>query len=734
MKYIFFIFLTHLVINAAYIGDNACQSCHEKEHKEWQGSHHDLAMQHAKAKTVLGNFNNTTFDYNGITTSFYKKDSKFMVRTDDANGKLHDYEISYTFGVYPLQQYMVKFPKGHIQVLDIAWDSRTKKEGGQRWFHLHKNDNIVAGDVLHWTGQNLNWNFMCADCHSTNLKKNYNAKDRSYNTEYDIINVSCEACHGPGSEHTIWAKKPSTYAGTLKKGFSIDFSSSGKDRWKIDKESAKAVLIGEIDHTEVELCAKCHARRSQLDDDFVPGERFEEHYRPVTLTQRLYFSDGKIKDEVYVYSSFRQSKMYEAGVICSDCHNPHSLKRYGVGDNVCNKCHLQRDYDSPKHTRHENSAGCIDCHMPSRTYMGVDERNDHSFRIPRPDLSVGSDIPNACNNCHKNKDAIWASSVMKKWYGKIPVGKQNFAHSLQSLHSNNDDALTTLYAVLMSDAPDIAKATAVDYIGHYPSKKTYMTTIQMLQNRDGNIRLNALKSLESFPLNLRLKKTFEILDDPLKSVRIEAARQLSSIPKGELDKEAHNKLQKGINEYKASLLFNAERPESQTALAKLYTNLNQHSKAKQAYKEAIYLQPQYIPAYINYAHYLQTIKNEKKSFNILQEGLKAVPKAAALHHSLGLWHIRHKELAKGLEALKKAAKLNKSNSRYQYVYAVALSAKNLPKAIEVLDNSLKKHTGDIQTLFALAYYHQQLGHTMQAELYKKKAEDLSRFNPNFLRK
>jgi len=712
-----------------YLGDKNCKQCHKQEHNKWKGSHHDLAMQTASVKSILGDFNDASFDYNGITTRFYKKGEKFMVRTDGPDGKLHDYEISHAFGVYPLQQYMVKFPRGHIQVLDIAWDSRDKKEGGQRWFHIHKDDNVTSDDVLHWTGPNLNWNYMCADCHSTNLKKNYKAEDRSYNTTYDLINVSCEACHGPGSEHLSWAKKPKEYKGTLRKGLSIDLSSFGKDRWKIDKASGKAVLSGKVDHSEVELCAKCHARRSQLDDDFVPGDRFEAHYLPVTLSEQLYFADGKIKDEVYVYSSFRQSKMYEAGVTCSDCHDPHSLQRYSAGDDVCNKCHLQTDYDTPKHTKHAKGAGCIDCHMPSRIYMGVNDRNDHSFRLPRPDLCIDSDIPNACNNCHKDKDASWSTKAMKQWYGEIPAGKQNFSHTLQSLRKNNDDALTTLYAVLMSDAPEVAKATVMDYIGLYPSKQTYMTTLQMLQNKDGNIRLNALKSLESFPVKLRLQKTFALLDDPLKSVRIEAARQLSMIPQGNLDRDTQAKLKKGIDEYKATLEFNAERPESQTALAQLYSGVNQDKKAEQAYKEAIYLQSQYVPAYVNYAHFLQTKAEEKKAYMILNQGLKEVPKAAALHHSLGLWYIRHNDVNKATASLKQAADLDKDDARYQYVYAVALSKENMEEAIKVLERSVKRHTGDIQALFALAHYHEQLGHNVQAGIYRKKAESLSHFIP-----
>ncbi|MEA3456179.1 MAG: multiheme c-type cytochrome, partial [Campylobacterota bacterium] len=642
--------------SASYIGDKSCVECHSKEVQEWKGSHHDLAMMEANEKSVLGDFNNSKLNYNGIITTFFKEGDKFMVNTDSEDGTLKDYEISYTFGVYPLQQYMIKFPKGNIQVMDIAWDSRIKQEGGQRWYHIHEDDNITAGDVLHWTGPNFNWNYMCADCHSTNLKKNYDLKTKSYHTTWDVINVSCEACHGPASQHIEWSKN---HNNELKhKGFPLSFKNK---KWKWDVKTTDKIE-GQRGQ-EIEVCAKCHSRRSQLDDNYVPGDKFSDHYLPVLLERGLYFPDGKIQDEVYVYDSFLQSKMYAEGVTCSDCHNPHTLERKSEGDKVCYQCHSEEKYTAKSHHFHEaggTGASCIGCHMPARTYMGVDSRNDHSFRVPRPDLSVEmKEIPNACNLCHSDKDARWAADAVKKWYGKIPVGKQNFAHSLQTLRNNSEDAPKGLYEVLMSDAPDIAKATVTAYLGNYPSRQTYTTTLQMLRNKDGNIRRSGLQALEAFPPNMRIKETFKMLKDPLKIVRIEAARQLSAFPPGQIDEKNRELLARVTKEYKATLLFNADRPESQLSLATLYSNQNKPEKAKSAYLEALRLQPQFVPAYVNYSHFLLQQKKSQEEFDILQQGLKEVPNAAMLHHALGLWYVRNKESEKAVEELKKAAQLDR---------------------------------------------------------------------------
>jgi len=727
-KLFFLLILTSALLadnNATYVGDKACTACHEKEVKEWKGSHHDLAMMEADNKSVLGDFKNATFNYNGIITTFFKKDDKFMVNTDSEDGTLKDYEISYTFGVYPLQQYMIKFPKGNVQVMDIAWDSRKKEEGGQRWFHIHKDDNVTAGDILHWTGQNFNWNYMCADCHSTNLKKNYDVKTKSYHTTWDIIDVSCEACHGPASKHMEWSKTP--HKELSNKGFALSFKNK-KWKWDVNTKEKK----GGADHQELEVCAKCHSRRSQLDDDYVPGNKFSDHYLAVQLDQGLYFPDGKIQDEVYVYDSFLQSKMYAAGVTCTDCHNPHTLERKSKGDKVCSQCHSEEKYMATSHHKHKEGgegASCVSCHMPARIYMGVDSRNDHSFRVPRPDVSVEmKEIPNACNLCHTDKDAQWSTDAMKKWYGKIPVGKQNFAHSLQALRSNSQDAPKNLYDVLTSDAPNIAKATASAYLGNYPSKQTYTTTLQMLGRSDAQIRRSALIALEAFPPKMRMKKTFEMLNDPVKIVRMEAARQLSAFSLGEVDPKTKEILQKAFDEYEKILLFTAERPESQVSLAVFYTNRKMPDKAQKAYSEALRLQPQFVPAYINYSNFLTNQGKSKEAFEILEKGIKNVPNMGILHHALGLWYVRNKASGKAVTELKKAAELSPNNARFAYVYAISLGKTDPKKAIEVLEKAYEKHNGNLQIVSGLAYYYKQIGDTKNSEMYEKKLKALQNFS------
>ncbi len=297
-----------------YVGSQKCASCHAQEHKAWQNSHHDLAMQPATEETVAGDFNNTTFNYFGTVSEFFKKDDQFFVRTDGPDGKLTEYPIAYTFGVDPLQQYLIKFPKGRYQVLSIAWDTRSKQQGGQRWFHLYPDEHIKHNDELHWTGINQNWNFMCADCHSTNLHKNYDLKTKEYNTTWSEIDVGCEACHGPASNHIAWSElkeEGGEYKSLKNKGFSIAFNERKNVEWVMNAKTGSALRAQKkTTNIEIETCAQCHSRRGTTRHGARPGDALLDNFKVSLLTEPLYYDDGQIDGEVYVYGSFVQSKMY----------------------------------------------------------------------------------------------------------------------------------------------------------------------------------------------------------------------------------------------------------------------------------------------------------------------------------------------------------------------------------------------------------------------------------------
>lgn len=712
---------------AMYVGGSVCAGCHSEQASRWTGSHHDLAMQPAEEGTVLGDFDQATITHFGVTSTFCRDDGKFMVRTEGPEGKLVDYAIRYTFGVDPLQQYLIEFPGGRLQALSLAWDARPEDQGGQRWFHLYPDEQITHDDELHWTQPSQNWNSMCAECHSTHLEKNYDPAAKTFATSWSDMDVSCEACHGPGSEHVAWAeRKPGWERYEEDKGLTLLLDERRDIRWTIDPKTgnAKRNRMRDSDR-EIEMCARCHSRRSPISDGYVHGESLLDHYLPRMLDEGMYYADGQIDDEVYVYGSFLQSRMYHAGVTCSDCHEPHSLKLRAAGNGVCSQCHQAKKYDSSEHHFHKpgsKGASCPECHMPPRTYMVVDPRHDHSMRIPRPDLSVKLDTPNACNHCHVDKSPGWAAEQVKSWYGDVPQGFQTYARALHDARNSRPGAGDALAALVRdTKTPDIARATALADIRPFLGPKTIDVLTQGLADNDPLVRVAGVQVLEAVPWELRVRLAFPMLSDPVRAVRIEAARILASIPAGDLTKNQQLLLRQGIDEYIESQQVMAERPEAQTNLGNLYAVQGKPKAAESAYETAIELSTEFVPAYVNLADLHRSQGDEAGAEKVLRRAAQVSPGNADVQYALGLSLVRQKRREEAVDALRRATTLDAGNARYVYVYAVALnSSGNTEQAIMVLQGAHNRFPHDTDILSALVAFHRDMGNETAARGYAEK--------------
>ena len=712
---------------AAFVGAGTCVECHVEQGKDWTGSHHDLAMQEAAEDTVLGDFADTSLTQFGVTSTFYRANDKFMVRTEGADGKLGDFEIRYVFGVHPLQQYLIEFPGGRLQALSLAWDARPKEEGGQRWFHLYPDEKITHDDELHWTKPSQNWNSMCAECHSTDLQKNYDPASKSFSTTWSEIDVSCEACHGPGSDHVSWAEqKPGWEEHQGNMGLVLLLDERKGVGWAMDPETGNARRSkprqGE---REIEMCARCHARRSPITSDYAHGDRFMDHYLPRRLDEGMYFPDGQIDDEVYVYGSFLQSKMFQAGVTCSDCHEPHDLSLRSPGNGVCLQCHRADRFDTPAHHFHEagsTGASCAECHMPPRNYMVVDPRHDHSMRIPRPDLSVKIGTPNACNTCHQDQTPQWAAKQVSAWYGKLPTGFQQYAEALQATRDQAPTAGRELATLIRStQTPDIARATALAAIGPYVNRANADVLASGVADSEPMVRAATLTALEQLPQGLQVRLAWPLLGDPVRAVRIEAARLLSAIPTGDLAGDQRALLDSAMGEYVDSQLAMAERPEAQANLGNFYVARGEGEKAVAAYRAAMALEPRFVPSRINLADFYSRSGDETQAEAVLREGIKGSPSNGDLQHALGLSLIRQKLLPEALTALQRGASLSPGNPRYVYVYAVALnSTGQAQQAILVLQGAHNAHPNDRDILGALVAFNRDVGNDNQAAHYAQK--------------
>jgi predicted CXXCH cytochrome family protein len=721
----------------AFVGSDTCAQCHPAETKLWRASQHKQAMDHATDTSVLGDFNEAGFDYYGVHSRFLRKDGKFFVETDGPDGKLATFEVKYTFGLDPLQQYLIEFPDGRLQALSIAWDSRPKEQGGQRWFHLYPNEEIKHDDILHWTKLNQNWNFMCAECHSTGVRKNYDAANDRFATSFAEISVGCEACHGQGSRHVAWARSQQSWFGKTEdpaKGLLVRFDERRDVVWRLDAKTgnARRNFTPALVRREVETCGRCHARRGEFSEDWVPGRSLSDTHAVAPLGRGLYHADGQMLDEVYNYGSFKQSKMFAAGVTCGDCHEPHAAKLRAPGDGVCLQCHAADQYAAATHHHHEAVSpplACASCHMPERTYMVVDRRHDHSFRVPRPDLSAKLGTPNACNDCHGDKTAEWAASTIERWHGPNRKGLQNYAEAFHAAWNGSSDAAALLGKIAADPSvPSFARASALTELAPRLSPANIGLARAGLSDPDPMVRIGALDMLERVPAHQLWPLVSPLLSDSNRGVRIRAAALLAAMPSASQPAPDRERFERAAAEFITAQRLNADRPQARSTLGNFYARRGLATDAEAEYKAALRLSPQFTPAAINLADLYRQLGRDGEGENVLRAAIATSPRDAGLHHALGLALTRLKRTDEAIAELHRAAEIEPDRARYSYVYAVALhSAGRGDEAMTVLKQILVRHPDDRDTLLALISFTRDAGDFGTALAY---AERLARVAPD----
>ena len=610
---------------------------------------------------------------------------------------MKEFEIKYVFGIRPLQQYLVEFERGYIQVLPLCWDTRSLAEGGQRWFHIYDEERIESDDILHWTRTFQNWNFMCSECHSTNLKKKYDLANDTYHTRWNEIDVSCEACHGPGSTHLKWArlKEKGLDTGEFQQmGLAVQLKDPNRGTWVFRDSSGNAMRTAALgESAQIETCARCHARRQVIDENYIHGQSFLQTHIPQLLDERMYFPDGQILDEVYVYGSFLQSKMYHRDVVCSDCHEPHSGKVYAQGNALCYRCHTYEKFGKRSHHFHDpdsSGASCVDCHMPERSYMVIDPRRDHSIRIPRPDLSLEISTPNSCNTCHPDKSVEWSVEYVGKWYGADFFQKSEYAGIFDGVRKNIPGSTEALVSLVRDTSlPEIVRATGLSEMSRYPTPAAVKALQQPLYSSSALIRHAAATALDFVDAKDRMNMAKHLLKDPVLAVRIEAARALSSVPTNYMTQSERRALKKALLEYIQVQEMNGDRPSSHLNLGVIYVQQGQLDKAEKAYRKAIDLEPVYMLSYVNLADLYRQQGNDQAGEAVLRHALEINPHAAEVHQSLGFLLTRTQRQREALDHFKKAMEVRDDNPYMSYIYGLALNdAGNAEEAFRIFKKAL----------------------------------------------
>jgi len=697
-----------------FVGREGCVECHQDQYNDWHGSHHDKAMDHANDETVLGDFNDTTFANYGVTSRFYRKQNgeiqEFWVNTEGPDGTMQDYRIDFVFGVEPLQQYLIEFPGGRYQCLPIAWDTRAVEAGGQRWFHMYPDERIAHDDPLFWAGPLQNWNYMCGQCHTTDYTLGYDADTDTFNTTYNEIDVSCEACHGPGSRHEVWARK-------------------GRSR-QLGEDIGMMTDMRALEDNDAQIntCIVCHSRRSLIADHYQHGDTIENHFVPEILRETLYHADGQIQDEVYVYGSFAQSEMYHhQNVKCSDCHNPHSLDLIADGNALCVRCHIPNEehpdgFDTVKHHFHEMGtpgASCVECHMPETVYMVVDPRRDHSMRVPRPDLSVELGGPNACTMCHEDQTDQWAADAVVNWHGSERpgnLGEPNQARVFAAARRGEPSAEADLITMVSdNNRTPIVRATAIYELRQYPSEQATQAILKMLKADSFWLRYYAAGGMNRVSFDRQALALAPLLKDPSRAVRSEAARVLSAGGAAMLPPDIKADYDAAVAEYEDTQKVIANQPGGRLNLAVLYGNQNKPEKAREQYLIALKKDPTFVPALMNLATVANQAGSNQEAETYLRKVIDFQPEYAEGWYSLGLLLAEEGDLNGSTESLGKAAELAPSDIRMLRNYAVALhQSRRLPEALRAYQNAVEAAPNDAQSLNHLATFYTQLGYPEHA--------------------
>ena len=391
---------------ALYVGSERCAPCHKAAYDAWKGSHHELAMQAAREGTVLGDFNDATFALRGKTWRFFRRGEKFMVLAEGPDDALHEYEVAYTFGIDPLQQYLIPFPGGRLQCLSVAWDTRAQALVLPLPRQGHPPDRLAALDAA---GAELEH-----DVRRLPLDRRPQALRRAHrHLPHDLVGD-----HGRLRGVPRARLAPRRLGGPARHG-----PAAGRELRPAHAD------VGPLEpRGRRPLRPLPRAPRPDRGPGRCRATPLLDRYLPVLLTPGTFWPDGQILDEDYEYHGFIQSKMYANNVSCRDCHDVHRAKRRTDGNELCTRCHRADTYDTETHHFHKKvykgapSAGalCTSCHMPGQYYMVVHFRLDHSLRVPRPDLSASIGTPNACSaaGCHADKSVAWAVEKYDTWYGK----------------------------------------------------------------------------------------------------------------------------------------------------------------------------------------------------------------------------------------------------------------------------------------------------------------------------
>ena len=679
----------------------ACLDCHQDQVAAWSDSDHAWAMRTPLAAFVKAPFQGEAIAFDGLEGVFERRDrvnpeaslvsppvlgspdgvgpTEFLIRLRDRKAGALDFEsftVRYTFGHEPLQQYLIALAQDRLQVAPFAYDTRPASVGGQRWIHLESFAGPHRVPRFDWQQPLQNWNGMCADCHSRGFERDYDPETHRFNSSFGAINVDCLACHNPSDRHGENSAPSKAKAG--------GWVRAANERIAHWQGAAR-------DPATLDTCFACHSLRAPLTDGFHPDTPFLDQFRPEPVLPPFYQADGQIEEEVYVYGSFLQSKMYQAGVQCQDCHDPHTAEVKVKGNGLCLTCHQATAFATPQHHGHAlggKAAQCVTCHMPGKTYMGIDFRRDHRFGVPNTPMSQALNTRDVCQSCHEDR---WAAFLDGPQFKRGPAtGAQAMAEQSPNtggvVLAANADA-SALVLAMLSDAstPAINKAAQLKTLPEPALRSAAQWLNAALRHPEPLVRLSAVEVASALNAPVDSGVTQGLLNDPVRAVRLAAlplwrgADPMAS-EGTQIDLAALKAMQAAAD---LALRQIAWRGEGRLQAADHLMMTDDWPGAVAELQAAIAQDPYFLGGYLNLADVRRQQGRDPEALAVLGLGLDRLPTSAMLYYSAGLTHIRLKDYQAAQPFLEKASEIAPARVDFFYTYLALLDA--LGKRSEALD-------------------------------------------------
>jgi predicted CXXCH cytochrome family protein len=662
----------------------SCAHCHKEIHGAWQDSHHGLAHRDTGNEVDAEAFAGREVKQGTAEWRFSGGAEKPTIEWQDGEKKL-DGVSPMAIGLTPLVQYLMATGDGRYQVPDMAWDPEKKE-----WFSIFGETQRRPEEWGHWTQRGMNWNSQCAYCHFTGLKKNHDTKTGEYKTSWIEQGVGCAQCHGP------------------------DRPNPGTDDCRIDP--ARKFTTEQW----TQSCATCHARREEFDESFTTGRSFHDHYLLALPSQPgLWFPDGQQLDEDYNYTSLLLSRMGHKGIGCTDCHDPHAAIPKGgdvaVRSNaLCMTCHAGGTkgavvIDPATHTRHAvgtPGAGCVDCHMPKRSYMGRDPRSDHRFPRPDPLLTKELGVPNACNDCHSDKGIDWQIKHTHEWYGEDMnrVNRQR-TRAIHAAQQGKAGSLDLLVEAMKTEEIDAWQATLLRLMEPWFDDSRVVRYTNVAIQEGGPLARTAAAMLLG-----RRGETGELLDkalaDPLKSVRVEAGwASLERLPRDH----------PVIGELEAIARHQSDQPGGAMRLARIALSRGENATAEAWMKKAAEWDRTSPAPRRDLAVFLGGVGRTAESIRWLEEASALEPGNAEIVYLAALAHAETGDTAKAEEKLRKAVEIDPGYSRAWYNLGLLLAGGDrTDEALEALLRAERADPGTADAPYARATILYRLGRLPEA--------------------